>query len=80
MNDKVNLRGLILSKFRSVNDFAKQIGWSRNKAARIIDRIQEPSGTEMTQIAELLELSQERFMEIFFDELFTMWTNSKKAS
>lgn len=79
MSEEISLRGLVLSKFRSINEFAREIGWSRNKAARIIDRVQEPTGSEMTQIAELLGLKQEVFMQIFFTDLFTLWTINQKA-
>lgn len=79
MSEEISLRGLVLSKFRSINEFAREIGWSRNKAVRIIDRVQEPTGSEMTQIAELLGLKQEVFMQIFFTDLFTLWTINQKA-
>lgn len=75
MNKSITLRGLVLSRYKSVSDFASAIGWQRNKAARIINGSQEPDTEEMKQLAKLLDMSQSLFMNIFFGYEFTLCTD-----
>lgn len=71
-------RGLVYSNFRTVSDFATAIGWSRNKASRIVNGIQEPDAEDMVRMAELFGIcTPEKFMEIFFAPLSTKWTTSR---
>lgn len=68
-------RGLVLSKYKSISEFAQAVGWSRNKASRIVNGIQEPDANDMEIMAKALDIrTPERFMDIFFDQLSTMWT------
>lgn len=80
MEDVITLRGLALSKYKTIGDFAKAIGWKRNKASRIINGKQYPNTEEIQEITECLNISSERlFVNIFFAPLSTLWTNERSA-
>ena len=69
-------RSLVLGKYKSIAEFADAIGWSRNKASRIVNGVQEPDAEEMEQMAELFGINTaDRFMEFFFARLSTKWTD-----
>lgn len=71
----VTLKGAVLSKYNSVSNFAKAVGWSRNKTQRIINGVQEPKPSEIKKISEVLEIpNQDMFMSIFFNSMSTKWT------
>lgn len=73
-------RGLVFSKYRNISEFAQAIGWSRNKASRVVNGIQEPDANDMEKMAELLDINTpEAFIDIFFKGLSTKWTNSASA-
>ena len=68
-------RGLVFSKYKNISEFASAIGWSRNKASRIINGIQEPDANDMERMAEILDIkTPESFIDIFFKNLSTKWT------
>jgi transcriptional regulator with XRE-family HTH domain len=81
MNDMINLRGLALSKFRNISDFANAIGWSRNKASRILNGNQIPNGEEIESLAICLDVSSaDAFIQIFFAPLSTKWTSDRESA
>ena len=68
-------RGLVFSKYKNISEFACAIGWSRNKASRIINGIQEPDVNDMEKMAEVLDIkTPEAFISIFFRNMSTKWT------
>ena len=68
-------RGLVFSKYKNISEFASAIGWSRNKASRIINGIQEPDANDMEKMAEVLDIkTPEAFISIFFRNMSTKWT------
>lgn len=74
-------RSLVLGKYKSIAEFADAIGWSRNKASRIVNGVQEPDANEMEQMAELFGIkTAEQFMNIFFANLSTKWTSEDGES
>jgi len=76
MEDVITLRGLVLSKYRTIGDFSKAIGWQRNKASRIVNGKQFPNTEEIQEITACLKINSERlFVNIFFASLSTLWTN-----
>lgn len=76
LSGTITLRGIVFSRFKTVGDFADYIGWSRNKASRILNGIQSPSQADMEEIVDKLEItSPDLFIEIFFSELSSKWTN-----
>ena len=79
--DKMNrdkFRGLVYSKYKSMQEFSTAIGWQRNKTARIMNGVQEPNSEEMRTIAELFHLSSNEFIDIFFKNQFTKRTIKQK--
>lgn len=75
-----NYRGLIFSHYKNITEFAQAVGWTRNKASRIANGIQEPDAEDMERMADALGInSPEQFMHIFFKSLSTKWT-SENAS
>lgn len=70
-----NYRGLIFSKYKNITAFASAVGWTRNKASRIANGIQEPDAEDMEKMADALGInSPEQFMHVFFGQLSTKWT------
>ena len=66
------IRGAVFKKYSSVCSFAEDIGWKRNKAARIINGIQRPSAEDMEQMAKILNIQDEiSFVSIFFPGMST---------
>ena len=71
------LRGAVLTKFRSITSFADAMKWDRKKASRIVNRIQKPTADDMEQMAERLEIKDaETFVHIFLPSVPTMWENN----
>lgn len=81
MENILTLRGVVLSKYKTIGAFAEAVGWKRNKASRILNGVQEPNSTEIQEITACLELDNSQvFMQIFFASLSTLWTNKQTAS
>lgn len=75
MDDKITMRGAVLSKFKSVSSFADTLGWKRNKASRVLNGVQEPTLSDIEAMAMALNIhTVEVFADIFFPSLSTMWT------
>lgn len=72
--DKKSLKGKVLGQFYSISAFAKAIGWTRNKASRIVNEVQEPTIDDIVSITNVLNLSEAEFFNIFFTPLSTMCT------
>ena len=78
MNEGLNFRGLVFSRYKSVTDFAKAVGWSRNKASRILNGVQEPDSHDIVVMTKALNItSQKAFINIFFTELSTLVTENQ---
>lgn len=60
------LRGLIVSKFHSVMNFARVIKWSSRKAYDIVNGKQEPTGTDIDQMCNVLGIEIPENMRILF--------------
>ena len=63
---ELTIRGLVFSKFSSISEFANAIGWQRNKAARIINKKQEPSKKDMEDMITVLEIPEASVAPVFF--------------
>lgn len=69
-----SLRGLVMSKYSSITDFANAMSWDRKKASRIVNRVQKPTAIDMEKMAELLKVNDpDLFVQIFFPSISTMW-------
>lgn len=78
MGGIITLKGVALSKYGSVSKFSRNLGWSRNKASRILNKLQEPTLEEIVQLSECLGISEpDTFMDIFFEKLSTKWSNRR---
>lgn len=65
--DCMALRGLILSKYKTITAFSEAIGWNRTKASRIVNGIQEPTIQDVKDLTRILEIeSLEGFARTFF--------------
>lgn len=68
------LRGAVLSKYRTITDFADAAKWDRKKASRIVNRVQQPSVNDMYKMSDLLDICDaDSFVRIFLPEAYTMW-------
>lgn len=75
-----NLRGLVLSRFKSISSFAIVIGWKRTKASRIINGTQKPDIQDIQDLTKCLDIDTiSLFMSIFFAPLSTMWTAAQQT-
>lgn len=74
MEGVITLRGAVASKYKSISNFARAIGWTRNKASRIINNEQDITLSEIIEVTNALEIdSPEVFLNIFFAPLSTKW-------
>ena len=72
-NTENPIRGAVFKKFSSITEFADAIGWSRNKASRIVNGDQVPDANDIEKMAICLDtISAEKFMPVFFPTLTTM--------
>lgn len=66
MNRKVKeLRGLIYKSYDSEADFARKLGWPRQRVYRITNGLKEPSVSELNNMAEVLNKSVGDLAQIF---------------
>jgi transcriptional regulator with XRE-family HTH domain len=72
-NASVNdLRGIVYAMYGNLSNFAKALGWSRQKVARIINQGQKPSAQDMEQMADCLKVKDVyTFVHIFLPSLST---------
>ncbi len=73
--DITSLKGKVLGKFFSITAFAEAIGWSRNKASRIVNGVQEPTVDDIVSITTVLCLNEKDFFDTFFAALSTLCTD-----
>ena len=50
------LRGIILSKYRSMSDFSRELGWSRQKTSSIVSFDREPRLSDIQNMANHLDM------------------------
>ena len=68
------LRGLVLTKFRSISAFARALRWDRKKASRIVNHIQDPTVGDMEQMEALLGVHDANtFCRVFLPSISTKW-------
>ena len=59
------IRGIVYSKFNSVREFAKAVGWDRTKACNIINMTREPRLSDLQDMAPVVGKSIEDLAHIF---------------
>lgn len=53
---ELNLRGRIVSQYRTLGNFASQIGMSRRKVSDIVNKKQEPTASDIETMASALNV------------------------
>ncbi len=61
------LRGLIYSNFNSESEFARVLGWSRQRLNKITNGIKEPNVTELNALAIPLNKSVGEMAKFFLE-------------
>lgn len=62
-----NLRGRIVSMYRTVKNFAREIKWSNRKAYDIVNGKQEPTGKDIEAMCNVLHVQiPEDMRDLFF--------------
>ena len=65
--DYITLRGLVISRFGTLTNFAKALGWSERKVSYIISGKQEASASDIEAMAAQLSIDiPEEMRRIFF--------------
>ena len=59
------IRGLILGRYSSISAFAREIGWTRQKASKVIEYKQEPSLDDIYAISRAVGKDAEEIASIF---------------
>lgn len=59
------LRGKIVEEYRTQSAFADAIGWHKNKVTRMLNGEYKPDTDEVAKIADILQLSENQFCDIF---------------
>ena len=63
--DMCILLGEIVAEFRTQSAFASAIGWHKNKVTRMLTGKYKPNTDEVAIIADLLQLDEPKFCDIF---------------
>ena len=68
------LRGVVLTKFRSIAAFARAVNWDRKKASRIVNHVQYPTVGDMEIMIDVLDIPDaDSFVRIILPWFSTMW-------
>lgn len=63
--EQMTFRGLIYSRYKTIADFARAIGWTRQKATNIVNGTQEPSLDDIDKMAKAMEMSLDETARFF---------------
>jgi len=61
-----NLRGRIISMYKTLGEFAKAIGWSRRKVSAIVNKRQEATASDIETMASALKVELPSEFRILF--------------
>ncbi len=65
-----SLRGMVFSKYKSVSDFARALGWRRQKVGKIVNGDRVPTVKDVEEMASVLNLRDvHSFMTVFFPQV-----------
>lgn len=59
------IRGTVYARYNTVKNFAKDIGWGKGKAYRIVNGEQEMSAADVRDFCKFFELSWEEAERVF---------------
>ena len=57
MDNENKIRGAVLSRFKSVSEFAQAIGWNYAKTHRIVIGVQKPDTDDIRQMCATLNIT-----------------------
>lgn len=60
-----NFRATVYGKYKSIAAMARAIGWTRQKATKIVNEEQEPSLDDVSSLASALDLPFAEVAEFF---------------
>lgn len=59
------IRGIVYSKFPSVREFARAVGWDKTKAFNIVNMKREPRISDLQDMAVVIDMPIESLAHIF---------------
>ncbi len=66
---KVTLRGMVISNYGTIKNFASAMGWSYRKAAYIVSGRQEATASDIELMADGLGIEiPDLFKQVFFSQ------------
>ena len=65
--ERIQFRGVVYSKFKSIADFANCIGWTRQKGTNIVNGVTEPSLDDVDKMAKALGMTFEETASFFLN-------------
>ena len=68
LNLNLKLRGLIYSQYRNESDFARSVGWSRQKINKLTNGIQQPTIDDLVVLSNSLNTSLDDIVNIFLKQ------------
>ena len=66
--DGIGIRGVVYSRFKSIAEFGKAIGWTRQKATNIVNGANDPSLDDVDKMSKALGLSLEDTAKFFLNQ------------
>ena len=67
MDSKITLRGMVVSAFGNISEFAQEIGWSYSKTYRIVSGEQTPDISDVRDICKALRVKDpEDICKLFY--------------
>ena len=61
----ISFRSVVYGKYKSIADFARSLGWTRQKTTNIVNMKQEPSLRDVNLMADALDMAFEDVAEFF---------------
>jgi transcriptional regulator with XRE-family HTH domain len=66
--ENINFRGVVYSKYASISDFSRAIGWTRQKGSNIVNGITEPSLDDVDKMSKALNISFDKTAKFFLHD------------
>ena len=63
--ENIKFRGVVYSKYASIADFCRAIGWTRQKGSNIINGVTEPSLDDVDKMSKALEMPFDETAKFF---------------
>lgn len=62
------LRGVIYAKYGTITALSNRMSWNKNKIGKILNGSYVPNIEECAELADALEMGQQKFYEIFLPQ------------